>query len=139
MNSEQFSFDSNIIAAVKATGCTTPTPIQPQAIPIVLQGLDIAGPAQTGTGKTAAFVLPILQRLTKGPSRQVRALMVAPTRELAEQIHRVIADLGKNSRERSANSRRQPQSRAFINHSAATLPAKKHICSPSADQKERKE
>ena len=59
------------------------------------------GLAQTGTGKTAAFVLPILQRLTKGPLRQVRALVVAPTRELAEQIHQTIVDLGQNTRVRS--------------------------------------
>ena len=59
------------------------------------------GLAQTGTGKTAAFVLPILQRLTEGPLRQVRALIVAPTRELAEQIHQSIVDLGKNTRIRS--------------------------------------
>ena len=59
------------------------------------------GLAQTGTGKTAAFVLPILQRLTTGPLRQVRALVVAPTRELAEQIHQTIADLGQNTRVRS--------------------------------------
>lgn len=139
MNLERFSFDTNIIAAVKATGYTTRIPIQQQAIPIVLQGCDVVGLAQTGTGKTPAFVLPILQRLTKGPSRQVRALIVAPTRELAEQIHQVIADLGKNSRERSANRPRQRNWGAFINHSAATLAAKNHICSLSADQKERKE
>jgi ATP-dependent RNA helicase RhlE len=59
------------------------------------------GLAQTGTGKTAAFVLPILQRLTKGPSRKVRALILAPTRELAEQIHRAISDLGRNGGVRS--------------------------------------
>ena len=59
------------------------------------------GLAQTGTGKTAAFVLPILQRLTEGPLLQVRALVVAPTRELAEQIHQTIVDLGKNTRVRS--------------------------------------
>jgi len=59
------------------------------------------GLAQTGTGKTAAFVLPILQRLTEGPSRRVRALILAPTRELAEQIHQAIADLGRNSSVRS--------------------------------------
>jgi len=55
----------------------------------VLEGRDVLGLAQTGTGKTAAFLLPILQRLTKGPLRQVRALIVAPTRELAEQIHQI--------------------------------------------------
>ena len=84
-------------------GYTTPTPIQRQAIPIVLQGRDVMGLAQTGTGKTAAFVLPILQRLAKGPARQVRALILAPTRELAEQIHHAIVSLGKQSRVRSVS------------------------------------
>ncbi len=101
LNFEQFSLDPKIIAAVKAVGYTTPTPIQRQAIPIVLQGRDVMGLAQTGTGKTAAFVLPILQRLAKGPARQVRALILAPTRELAEQIHDAIGSLAGRSRVRS--------------------------------------
>jgi ATP-dependent RNA helicase RhlE len=84
-------------------GYTTPTPIQRQAIPIVLQGRDVMGLAQTGTGKTAAFVLPILQRLAKGPARQVRALILAPTRELAEQIHHAIVSLSRQSRVRSVS------------------------------------
>jgi len=103
LNFEQFSLDPKITAAVKAAGFTIPTPIQRQAIPIVLQGRDVMGLAQTGTGKTAAFVLPILQRLTTGPLRQVRALILAPTRELAEQIHNAISDLGRNSRARSVS------------------------------------
>jgi len=82
-------------------GYIKPTPIQRQAIPIVLQGRDLVGLAQTGTGKTAAFVLPILQRLAKGPARHVRALILAPTRELAEQIHHAIVSLAGNSRVRS--------------------------------------
>ncbi len=86
MNFEQFSLDPRINAGIKAAGYVTPTPIQQQAIPVVLQGRDVLGLAQTGTGKTAAFMLPILQRLTKGPLRKVRVLVVAPTRELAEQI-----------------------------------------------------
>jgi ATP-dependent RNA helicase RhlE len=101
MNFEQFSLDPRIGAGVKAAGYTTPTPIQHQAIPVVLDGRDVLGLAQTGTGKTAAFLLPILQRLTKGPLRQVRALIVAPTRELAEQIHQMGIDLGKNTKVRS--------------------------------------
>ncbi len=101
MNFEHFSFDPRISAGIKSLGYTTPTPIQQQAIPVVLKGRDVLGTAQTGTGKTAAFVLPILQRLTKGPSGRVRALIVAPTRELAEQIHQAIVDLGKNTRLRS--------------------------------------
>jgi ATP-dependent RNA helicase RhlE len=86
---------------VKAAGYTTPTPIQRQAIPIVLQGHDVMGLAQTGTGKTAVFVLPLLQRLIQNPSRHVRALILAPTRELAEQIHGTIVDLGRNTPVRS--------------------------------------
>ncbi|MBX2997150.1 MAG: DEAD/DEAH box helicase [Caldilineaceae bacterium] len=101
MNFEQFSLDPRIMAGVKAMGYTTPTPIQQQAIPVVLAGKDVLGLAQTGTGKTAAFVLPMLQHLSKGALRQVRALIVAPTRELAEQIHQAIVDLGKNTKIRS--------------------------------------
>jgi ATP-dependent RNA helicase RhlE len=96
-----FSFDPRINAGIKSLGYTTPTPIQQQAIPAVLKGRDVLGTAQTGTGKTAAFILPILQRLTEGPLRRVRALIVAPTRELAEQIHQANVDLGKNTPVRS--------------------------------------
>ena len=97
MNFEQFSFDRRIAARIKAVNYTTPTPIQQQAIPMVLEGHDVMGLAHTGTGKTAAFMLPILQRLTKGPFRRVRALIIAPTRELAEQIYQMGLDLGKNT------------------------------------------
>lgn len=101
MSFEQFSLDPRIIAGVKKAGYTIPTPIQRQAIPLVLNGQDVLGLAQTGTGKTAAFLLPILQRLTKGPLRQVRALIIAPTRELAEQIHHMSIELGQNTQVRS--------------------------------------
>ncbi len=95
MKFEQFPLDPRILAQVRAAGYTAPTPIQEQAIPKVLEGRDILGLAQTGTGKTAAFLLPILQRLTSGPKRRVRALIVAPTRELAEQIQQMSVDFGK--------------------------------------------
>jgi ATP-dependent RNA helicase RhlE len=98
---EQFSLDPRILSGVKAAGFTEPTPIQLQAIPVVLAGRDILGIAQTGTGKTAAFALPILNRLIDDRSRRVRALIVAPTRELAEQIHDMIDELGRNTRLRS--------------------------------------
>ena len=101
MNFEQFSLDPRINAGIKSAGFTTPTPIQQQAIPPVLEGRDVLGLAQTGTGKTAAFMLPILQRLIKGPRNRVRALIVAPTRELAEQIHEASSELGRNTRIRS--------------------------------------
>ncbi|MCK5245503.1 DEAD/DEAH box helicase [Candidatus Bipolaricaulota bacterium] len=101
MSFEQFSFDRRIAAGVKSIGYRTPTPIQKEAIPVVLQGRDILGLAQTGTGKTAAFVLPILQRLSQGPRGKVRALIVAPTRELAEQIHQEIVKLARDTKIRS--------------------------------------
>ncbi len=87
MTFEQFSLDPQIQKGVRNEGFVTPTPIQAQAIPVILTGCDVLGLAQTGTGKTAAFILPILQRLLNGPRRRVRALVLAPTRELAEQIH----------------------------------------------------
>ena len=97
MSFNQFSLDPRILAGVKAMEYTTPTPIQEQAIPVVLKGRDVLGIAQTGTGKTAAFVLPILQRLLRGNRRQVRVLIVAPTRELAEQTHEANIELGKRT------------------------------------------
>lgn len=101
MNFESFNFHPHIAAGVRALGYITPTPIQLQAIPFILQGQDIMALAQTGTGKTAAFVLPILQRLMQGPRGCVRALIIAPTRELAEQIHEAIGGLGQQTRLRS--------------------------------------
>jgi ATP-dependent RNA helicase RhlE len=102
LNFEQFSFNPRINAAILAAGYSRPTPIQKQAIPRVLEGRDVLGLAQTGTGKTAAFVLPILQRLDKNPSRKSRVLIIEPTRELAEQVHQAIADLSGNGKVRSA-------------------------------------
>jgi len=98
---ERFSLDWRIAAGVKSVGYTVPTPIQEKAIPAILRGRDVLGLAQTGTGKTAAFVLPILQRLSTGPRGRVRALIVAPTRELADQIHQEIVKLGRDTRVRS--------------------------------------
>ena len=70
----------------EALGYVTPTPIQIQAIPLVLSGTDLIGCAETGTGKTAAFLLPIIQRMKDTPRPGVRVLVLAPTRELALQI-----------------------------------------------------
>ena len=104
MSFDQFSLDQRVISGIKSVGYTTPTPIQQQAIPIALDGRDLLGLAQTGTGKTAAFILPILQRLnSKAASRKVRALIVVPTRELAEQIHQATIALGKNTKVRSVS------------------------------------
>jgi len=101
MTFDVFGLHPAVAAGVAAEGFHTPTPIQHQAIPRVLQGADIMGLAQTGTGKTAAFALPILHRLMTGPRGVVRALIIAPTRELAEQIHRAIESLGRGTRLRS--------------------------------------
>jgi ATP-dependent RNA helicase RhlE len=102
LNFDQFAFNPNLNAAIKAAGYSHPTPIQKQAIPLVLEGRDVLGLAQTGTGKTAAFLLPILQHLGKSPSRRSRVLIIEPTRELAEQVHQSIGNLCGKSKVRSA-------------------------------------
>lgn len=101
MEFTKFNLHPDVAAGVTAAGYITPTPIQEQAIPQVMAGRDVMGLAQTGTGKTAAFVLPILHRLMTGGRRHVRALVIAPTRELAEQIHEAIGSLGKQTRLKS--------------------------------------
>ncbi|MEG0069446.1 DEAD/DEAH box helicase [Cetobacterium sp.] len=97
MNFKEFNFKNEIIAQIDAVGYKEATPIQAAAIPTILNGIDILGLAKTGTGKTAAFVLPILEKIatTKGKGKGVRALIIAPTRELAEQINNTILQLGK--------------------------------------------
>jgi len=101
MSFDTFNLHPSIMAGVRALGYVTPTPIQVQAIPHIIQGRDIIGLAQTGTGKTAAFVLPILQRLQRSPRGQVGALIISPTRELAEQTNDSITELGQKTRIRS--------------------------------------
>lgn len=101
MNFDSFEFHPQIKAGISAAGYYAPTPIQLRAIPPILDGRDVLGLAQTGTGKTAAFVLPILQRLLNGPRRRVRALIISPTRELAEQTHIAITALGRKTGLRS--------------------------------------
>jgi ATP-dependent RNA helicase RhlE len=94
VNFDTFSFHPQIIAGISKVGYITPTQIQSRTIPPILAGSDVLGLAQTGTGKTAAFVLPILQRLMTGKRGKLRALILAPTRELAEQTHVAIQQLG---------------------------------------------
>ena len=103
MNFETFNFHPSVAAGVAAAGYETPTPIQARAIPQVCNGRDVMGLAQTGTGKTAAFVLPILNRLVGSKYGCVRALIIAPTRELAEQTHQAIEILGRKTRTRSVS------------------------------------
>ena len=103
MDFNTFDFHPKVAAGITAAGYTAPTPIQTQAIPEVMQGRDVMGLAQTGTGKTAAFALPIMNRLLKGRRGTLRALVVAPTRELAEQIHEAIETLGRKTRIKSVS------------------------------------
>lgn len=98
---QSFSLHPKVLNGVSSAGYQTPTPIQSQAIPKIMAGHDIMGLAQTGTGKTAAFALPILHRLMQGPRKQVRALVIAPTRELAEQINDALQELGQQTRLKS--------------------------------------
>ena len=102
MSFQQFSLHPQVLAGVESVGFTQPTPIQQQAIPVAMAGRDVMGLAQTGTGKTAAFALPILHHLASTPPKKgVRCLVLAPTRELAEQIHQTFNDLGKHLRIKS--------------------------------------
>jgi ATP-dependent RNA helicase RhlE len=100
---DRFTLDARIRAGIQSAGYATPTPIQEQTIPPILTGRDLIGIAQTGTGKTAAFMLPILQRLVTHPGRGVRALILAPTRELAEQIHQATRQFGARTSVRSVS------------------------------------
>ena len=102
MNFEQFNLDPRLMQGIKYAGYETATPIQEAAIPAAVRGRDIIGTAQTGTGKTAAFVLPILNKLIDGPKGLPRALIVTPTRELAEQINQVVHALSAGTGLRSA-------------------------------------
>ena len=103
MTFESLGLSAELLRAVADSGYTTPTPIQSQAIPLVLAGRDLMGAAQTGTGKTAAFVLPIFERLKPyantsfSPARHpVRALVLAPTRELAIQVNEMATAYGRH-------------------------------------------
>jgi ATP-dependent RNA helicase RhlE len=95
---ERLSLSQPILQALKNRGYSLPTPVQLKAIPLILEGRDIFGSAQTGTGKTAAFALPVLQLLSAKPghARHARALVLAPTRELAEQISKSFSDYGRH-------------------------------------------
>lgn len=99
MSFEQLGLSAPILQAVEEKGYSTPSPIQAEAIPAVLQGKDLMAAAQTGTGKTAGFTLPMLERLSKGEkakANQVRALILTPTRELAIQVGESIATYSKH-------------------------------------------
>src|SRR5687767_15631178 len=104
MSFETLGLMPELTRALADVGYTIPTPIQAEAIPLVLAGHDLMGGAQTGTGKTAAFALPVLQRLAQGTAaagrgpRKPRALVLTPTRELAAQIDDSFKSYGKHLR-----------------------------------------
>lgn len=101
MSFSKLGLSESILQSVEKQGYKTPSPIQEQAIPIVLSGKDLMAAAQTGTGKTAGFTLPILEKLSHGPkvkAGQVRALILTPTRELAAQVEASVKTYGKNLR-----------------------------------------
>ncbi len=102
MKFNEFKLDARLMTGIARAGYETPTPVQEQAIPAALQGQDLIATAQTGTGKTATFVLPILHKLLNGPRNRARALIVTPTRELAEQINDNIRTLSAGTNLRSA-------------------------------------
>jgi ATP-dependent RNA helicase RhlE len=109
MSFDTLGLSANLLRAITEQGYTEPTPIQAQAIPVVLQGKDVMAAAQTGTGKTASFTLPLLQRLSvhanasTSPARHpIRALVLVPTRELAAQVHESVQNYGKHLQLRAA-------------------------------------
>ncbi len=101
MSFEDLGLAPEILRAVKAKNYETPTPIQSKAIPAILEGRDVIGCAQTGTGKTAGFTLPILHRLRVGKSPSLRVLVLVPTRELAAQVYESIRTYGRYLRLRT--------------------------------------
>ncbi len=105
MTFESLGLVSDLVRAVADQGYTDPTPIQAAAIPAILEGVDVMAAAQTGTGKTAGFTLPMLQRLRGKPpiaANRIRALVLTPTRELAAQVHESVVDYGRHLGLRSA-------------------------------------
>jgi ATP-dependent RNA helicase RhlE len=117
MSFDSFQIDPKLLAGVRDLQFTKPTPIQEQAIPPALEGHDLLACAMTGSGKTAAFLLPILHRLLKLPRGKTRSLIVAPTRELAAQIHEHLVELARHTPLRSAaifgGVGMKPQEQAF--------------------------
>ena len=112
MNFSQLGLAPAQVRSCESLGYTEPTPIQLQAIPVVLSGQDLIGCAETGTGKTAAFLLPIIQKITSSATsprpkgsqkRKVRVLVLAPTRELAAQIEKNYNELNRVKANRSVN------------------------------------
>ncbi|MBC8365897.1 DEAD/DEAH box helicase [bacterium] len=117
MNFKDFGLNSKVLAGVNALGFSTPTPIQEKSIGPIMDGNDVLGLAATGTGKTAAFVLPMLHHFTVEKGKGLRGLIIAPTRELAEQIFQAIEDLGRKTKVKAitvyGGTKYKPQIRAL--------------------------
>jgi ATP-dependent RNA helicase RhlE len=113
----ELGLNAELVRAVEELGFTRPTPVQADAIPPALEGRDVLACAMTGSGKTAAFLLPILQRLKDRPAGRTRVLILSPTRELAAQTHQHFEDLAKHTRIRGAaifgGVAMKPQEEAF--------------------------
>ena len=119
MSFEELGLAPEILRAVKAKNYETPTPIQLRAIPAIMDQEDVIGCAQTGTGKTAGFTLPILHKLQKGKPQSLRALVLVPTRELAAQVYDAIRTYGRYLKLRTTvvygGVGQEPQRRALRN------------------------
>ena len=125
---EDFGFIPELLNNIRAKGFGSPTPIQDQAIAAILEGRDIIGTANTGTGKTAAFLIPMIQKISN--DRNQRLLVIAPTRELAVQIHKELRELGRGLSIRSAmliggaNEWRQKQDMKLDPHVVVATPGR---------------
>ncbi len=112
--------NQRLLDSIRDAKYTEPTPIQNQAIPISMEGHDLLGLAQTGTGKTAAFLLPILDKVHTNHNKSIKALVIAPTRELADQINKTAVDLGKYTKSRSISIyggvKKRPQESKLSRH-----------------------
>src|SRR2546427_5589291 len=124
---DHLGLDPALVKAVDAIGYEAPTPIQREAIPAILGGRDVIGTAQTGSGKTAAFLLPILQRLMKQPPGRTRALVLSPTRELAAQTQVALGPLAKGTKIRGAavygGVSKAPETRKALSRTRAAAPS----------------
>ena len=116
MRFDEVNLDENVLQGIEAMNFQEMTPVQEQTIPVILEGKDIIGCAQTGTGKTAAYTLPLLSRLVAegNPDNHIRAVIMVPTRELAQQIDMHFDDRSLRRRRRS---RLGPAKEGFINGS----------------------
>ena len=92
---EDLKISKSVLKAIEELGFTEPTPIQEKAIPMIRSGVDVLGIAQTGTGKTAAYFIPLIMKLVKAEGKDPRAVVLVPTRELAIQVGEDLEDLGQ--------------------------------------------